>query len=187
MKFSFGRPCIHRAFASSQRKHLDHAACRPLRSFSTRSDPVSAHRASGLGLVAQPSTPTVLWWTSANPADSVQPPRQSHSWLGRHIIPAGCWFCGVNQPNPVCRLWLWAATLHRFHLGFEAQPRNRTRLLAFLATMRPALDPVRPPGPSSRAYLSLHSSEATQSTPHCQWLITPRSDNPQVLGRSSPQ
>jgi hypothetical protein len=29
--------------------------------------------------------------------------------------------------------------------------------------MRPALDPIRPPGPSSRAYLSLHSSKATQA------------------------
>jgi hypothetical protein len=35
-------------------------------------------------------------------------------------------------------------------------------LLDFLVTMQPALDPVRPPGPSSRAYLSLHSSEAPQ-------------------------
>jgi hypothetical protein len=109
-------------------------------------------------------TLTVLWWTVVNPADSVQPPRQSHSWLGRHVVPARCWFCGVNQPNPACRLRLWAATLHRLHLGFEAQPINCTRLrLAFLATTRPALDPVRPPGPSSRAYLSLHSSEATQA------------------------
>jgi hypothetical protein len=32
--------------------------------------------------------------------------------------------------------------------------------LAFPATMLAALDPVRSPGPSSRAYLSLHSSEA---------------------------
>jgi hypothetical protein len=38
-------------------------------------------------------------------------------------------------------------------------PRLR---LGILATMRPALDPVRPPGLSSRAYLSLHSSEAPQ-------------------------
>jgi hypothetical protein len=98
-----------------------------------RPDPVSVRRASGLGFVAQPATPTVFWWTAANPADSVRPPRQSHSWLGRH-------------------------------LGFEAQPRNRTRLrLAFLATMRPALDLVWPLGPSSRAYLSLHSLEATQA------------------------
>jgi hypothetical protein len=38
------------------------------RSFSARPDPVPAPRASGLGFVAQPSNPTVLWWTSANPA-----------------------------------------------------------------------------------------------------------------------
>jgi hypothetical protein len=109
-------------------------------------------------------TPTVLWWTAVNPTDSVQPPRQSHSWLGRHVVPARCCFCGVNQPNPMCRLRLWAATLHRLHLAFEAQPRNCTRLrLAFHSTMWPALDSVRPPGPSSWAYLSLHSSEATQA------------------------
>jgi hypothetical protein len=32
-----------------------------------RLDPVSARRASGLGFVAQPSNPTVLWWTVENP------------------------------------------------------------------------------------------------------------------------
>jgi hypothetical protein len=31
------------------------------RSFSAHQDPVSARRASGLGFVAQPSNPTVLW------------------------------------------------------------------------------------------------------------------------------
>jgi hypothetical protein len=36
------------------------------RSFSTCPDPVSARRASGLGFVAKPSNPTVLWWTAAN-------------------------------------------------------------------------------------------------------------------------
>ena len=41
MKFTIGRPCIHQAFASSQCKHLDHAACRPLRSFPTHLDPIS--------------------------------------------------------------------------------------------------------------------------------------------------
>jgi hypothetical protein len=54
---SIGRSRIHQAFASSQHKHLDHVACRPLRSFSTRPDPVSARRASGLSFVAQPSNP----------------------------------------------------------------------------------------------------------------------------------
>jgi hypothetical protein len=34
--------------------------------------------------------------------------------------------------------------------------------LAFLATMWTALDPIPPPSPLSRAYLSLHSSEAPQ-------------------------
>jgi hypothetical protein len=34
--------------------------------------------------------------------------------------------------------------------------------LAFLAIVRPSLDPIRPAGPSSRAYLSLHSSKASQ-------------------------
>jgi hypothetical protein len=36
-------------------------------SFSVRPDPVSDRRASGLGFVAQPSNPTVFWWTAANP------------------------------------------------------------------------------------------------------------------------
>jgi hypothetical protein len=38
------------------------------RSFSARPDPVFARRASDLGFVAQPSNPTVFWWTVANPA-----------------------------------------------------------------------------------------------------------------------
>jgi hypothetical protein len=57
MKFYIGQSRIHRDFASSQRKHLDHAACRPLRSFSTHPDPVSARRAFGFGFVAQSSNP----------------------------------------------------------------------------------------------------------------------------------
>jgi hypothetical protein len=57
MKFSIRWPRIHRAFASSQRKHLDHAACRPHWSFSVCPDHVSARRASGLGFVSQPSNP----------------------------------------------------------------------------------------------------------------------------------
>jgi hypothetical protein len=37
------------------------------RSLSVRPDPVSTRRASGLGFVARPSNPMVLWWTTANP------------------------------------------------------------------------------------------------------------------------
>jgi hypothetical protein len=54
MKFSIGRSRIHRTFASSRCKHLDHAMCHSLRSFSARPDLVSARRASGHGFVAQP-------------------------------------------------------------------------------------------------------------------------------------
>jgi hypothetical protein len=46
--------------------------------------------------------------------------------------------------------------------------------------MRPALDPVRPPGPSSQAYLSFHSSEATQAkTFHGRSSPTPTQIKPQ--------
>jgi hypothetical protein len=41
-------------------------------SFSAHPDPVSTRRASGLGFVAQPSNPTVFWWTTANPACRLQ-------------------------------------------------------------------------------------------------------------------
>jgi hypothetical protein len=58
-----------------------------------------------LALWLNPGTPTVLWWTAANPANSVQPICQSHSWLGRHVVPARPWFCGSNQeivPDSSC-------------------------------------------------------------------------------------
>jgi hypothetical protein len=80
-------------------------------------------------------------------------------------------FCGEPPQTPRTRCSLHAnpthdlaATSSRLDLGFEAQPRNCSQLrLAFLATMRPVLDLVRPPGPSSRDYMSLHPSEATQA------------------------
>jgi hypothetical protein len=62
-------------------------------------------------------------------------------------------FCGELPQNP--------------HADFSRQALPCTGLcprlrLAFLATMRPALDPVQPPGPSSQAYLYLHSLEALE-------------------------
>jgi hypothetical protein len=72
----------------------------------------------GLGFVARPRNPVVLWQTTVNPADLVWPPRQSP-------------------------LMTWPPRLSRLDLGFETQSRNRTRLnLVILATMRPALDPA---------------------------------------------
>jgi hypothetical protein len=45
--------------------------CHPLWSFLVRPDLVSARRASDLGFVEKPRNPIVLWWTTANPANSV--------------------------------------------------------------------------------------------------------------------
>jgi hypothetical protein len=79
---------------------------------------------------------------------------------------------------------------------------SRRLRLAFLATMRPALvspllgGPVRhrPFAPTlhqhqrtSSRNLHLQYSAKSQSTPHCQSLITARSDHPPVLGCSDPQ
>jgi hypothetical protein len=93
-----------------------------------------------------------------------------------------------------------------------SSPRLRP---AFIATMRPALDPAghrslesgllvspllggparhRPLAPTvhlhqhkSSCNLHLQYSAKSQSTPRCQSLITARSDHPPVLGRSGPQ
>jgi hypothetical protein len=100
------------------------------RSFSARSDPVSARWASNLCFVAKPSNPTVLWWTASNPA---------------------------------CRLRSWATTLHRLLSAtsscFSCHHAARTW-------------PRWPPGPSSWAYLSLHSSEAPQGIDLSHSLFT---------------
>jgi hypothetical protein len=100
------------------------------RSFSACPDPVSTRWAYCLGFVAQPSNPTVLWWTAA---------------------------------NSMCKLRSWAATLHRLlsttSSCFSCHHVARTR-------------PRCPPGPSSRAYLSLHSSEAPQGIDLSRSLLT---------------
>jgi hypothetical protein len=69
----------------------------------------------GLGFVAQPGNPIVFWWTTANPANLMQPlPITTHDS---------------------------APTKSRLDLGFVPQPRNFPRLhLTVLATMRPPKD-----------------------------------------------
>jgi hypothetical protein len=70
-----------------------------------------------------PIEPLVLaLWRTKQPNDFVVNRRKPHkldvastpsfSWLDSHVILAQCWFCGVNQSSPTCRLWLLAATLH---------------------------------------------------------------------------
>jgi hypothetical protein len=65
--------------------------------------------------------------------------------------------------NPACRLRSWAATLHRLlsttSSCFSCHHAARTR-------------PRWPPGPSSQAYLSLHSSEAPQGIDLSRPLFT---------------
>jgi hypothetical protein len=130
-----------------------------------------------------PTTTTHLASTQALRSRSVSSASKSLDAPGSRLRPPSLrsWLCGsTKQPRRFCgeppqtprtRCSLHAnpthdlaATSSRLDLGFEAQPRNRTRLrLTFLATMRPALDLVWLPGPSSRAYLSLRSSEARQA------------------------
>jgi hypothetical protein len=73
-------------------------------------------------------------------------------WLGRHGRLGSVLVLWSNLTKP--RLLLWASTLDRVYCS--------NLHLAFLATMRPALGPVRPPGLLNQAYLSLHSSDAPQ-------------------------
>jgi hypothetical protein len=110
MKFSIGRSRIHRAFASYQRTYLDHAACRPLRSFSARPDPVSACRAFGLGFVAQPSNPDSFV------VNRCKPRRLS---AASKPIPLMTW--PPRRPSSVLVLWPNQQTVM---LGFVEQPRN---------------------------------------------------------------
>jgi hypothetical protein len=100
-----------------------------------------------LGFVEQPRDPTVFWCTTENPACKLQPHHAKHRARQAFHL------CIPNGLLSLAPFYDLAATLHRLDLGFEAQPKNCTQLhIAFLAIVRPALDPVRPLGPSSRAY-----------------------------------
>jgi hypothetical protein len=112
MKFSTGQPCIHQAFTSSQHKHLDHAACRPLWSFSARTDPIYARRASGLGFVSQPSNP-----------DGFVVNRRKPGGLSGASTPIPLMTWPPRRPDSVLVLWPNQQTVM---LGFVEQPRNPT-------------------------------------------------------------
>jgi hypothetical protein len=75
------------------------------------------------------------------------------SGLGFVAQPSNATVLWWPATNPVCRLRLWAATLHRLRSTtsswFSCHNAARTW-------------PRWPPGPSSQAYLSLHSPEAPQ-------------------------
>jgi hypothetical protein len=153
--FSIGQSRIHRAFASSQRKHLDHAACRPLRSFSARTNPVSARRASGLGFVAQPSNP-----------DSFVVNRRNTRGLSAASTPIPLMTWPPRRPGSVLVLWPNQQTVM---LGFVEQPRNPTVLCwnHRKPRMQASASPRQASGPPSLSPPA--PGRSTQSCP-VQWL-----------------
>jgi hypothetical protein len=82
------------------------------------------------------------------PGSRLRPPSLRSWFCGSPSNPTVLWWTAAN---PACKLRSWAATLHRLlsttSSCFSCHHVARTR-------------PCWPPGPSSWAYLSLHSSEA---------------------------
>jgi hypothetical protein len=130
MKFTIGRSRFHRAFTSSQCKHLDHVACRPLR---------TSRRARIPSPPAEPSV-LALWSNQGTRRFSGEPPQTPHAsfYLTTPSIGRAKPFTTSSRKVylvlPYSLTWLLPCT--------SSSPRLR---LPFLATMRPALDPVRLP------------------------------------------
>jgi hypothetical protein len=160
--------------ASSWRKPRDPVCVPRHRSFSTRSDPISAHRASGLGFVAQPSNPMISWWTVANPTCRL---RLWATTLHRLMpMTSSCFSC-----HHVAHAWSRSTT------GSIGPSLLVSLLLRGPARLRPFAPALQLHQHESSRSLHLQYSAKSQSTPCCQSLITARSDHPTVLRRSSSQ
>jgi hypothetical protein len=85
-------------------------------------------------------------------------------WLNQVTRPVLPW----TAANHRCRLRLWAATLHRL---------RSTTSSCFSCHHAAHTWPRWPPGPSSQAYLSLHSSKATQGIDLSRPLFTSTNAN----------
>jgi hypothetical protein len=85
------------------------------------------------------------------------------SGLGFVAQPSNLTVLWWTSANPTCRLRLWAATLHRLW---------STTSSCFSCHHAARTWPRWPPSPSSRAYLSLHSSEAPQGIDLSRSLFT---------------
>jgi hypothetical protein len=85
------------------------------------------------------------------------------SGLGFVAQPSNLIVLWWTTANHACRLWSWAATLHRL---------LSTTLSCFSCHHAAGTWSCWPPGPSSRAYLSLHSSEAPQGIDLSHSLFT---------------
>jgi hypothetical protein len=80
-------------------------------------------------------------------------------WFNQVTLPVLWW----TATNPACRLQLWAATLHRL---------RSTTSSCFSCHHAARTWPRWPPGPSSQAYLSIHSLDAPQGIDLSRPLFT---------------
>jgi hypothetical protein len=177
--------------ASPQRNPCDPDVCPSLRSLSVRSDPVSAHRASSLGFVAQPRNLDGLVVNRRKPRglSVASMPIQLMTWPPRR--PSSTLVLRLNQetiPNfiflllPPCgpHLISFVHRVHRAEPTCLSTPRRPHRLRPFALALH-----LHQRKSSHTLYLQY--SAKSQSTPHCQSLITPRSNHPPVVRRSGPQ
>jgi hypothetical protein len=144
------------------------------RSFSVRPNPVSARRASGLGFVAQPSNPMILWWTTSNPGCRLLSGAATlHRLLSTTSSSFSCHHAAYT----------W------FHLDTRSTELSLLvcQLLGGPASLRPFAPALHLHQRRSSRNLHLQYSAKSQSTPRCQSLITPGSDHPSVLGCFDPQ
>jgi hypothetical protein len=158
MKQSYGRRCSRPLVCGPDPEHVSHGHI--VLGGPRRAGGGVMMDARGVGFVVQPSSP------GSAPQPSCVSPDIEVSWRARIPSPPAepsvlilwfnqvtLWFCGEPPQTP-------HADSGREPLPcIDSCPRLH---LAFLVNMRPALDLVRPSAPSSRAYLSLHSSEAPQ-------------------------
>jgi hypothetical protein len=159
MKFSIGRSRIHRVFVSSQCKHLDHAACRLLRSLSARPDPVSTCRASGLGFVAQPSNPDGFVVNRRKPRGlgAASTPIPLMTWPPRR--PGSVWFCGQTNKSSCSALWSNRGT-QQFSGELMKTPH------ASFGLTTPSIGPAKPFTSGSRTVYSVLPHSMTRPLPY---------------------
>jgi hypothetical protein len=136
-------------------------------------DPVSARRASGLGFVVQPSNPTGF-------VVNRRKPRAQTLVVSCYPAPAPI-DDFVLLFLPPCGLHLTPLATGSLESSLLVSP-----LLRGPARHRPFALTLHLHQRKSSRNLHQQYSAKSQSTPHCQSLITARSDHPPVLGRSGP-
>jgi hypothetical protein len=176
--------------ASLRRKHCDPVAFPPLRSLSARPDPISALQAFGLGFVAQPKNLNIFVQNLHKPCrfGAASTPIPLMTWPPRR--PGSTLVLRLNQeivPDFVL-LFLPPCDPHLISFGHRV---HRVQPTCLSTSWRPhklrAFTPALHLHQHKSCWnLHLQYSAKSQSTPHCQSLITPRSDHPPIIGRSGP-